>query len=481
MYIQQQQPPGVHYNTGPAFPYQPYANVAAQQQLLRQPYTGGGSHPYQPAGAQMLSMNTVTAAGANAGIPPAMMPDNSAMLATTQTHMAHFVPNQPNVLQHHHAIQPQAPAAAAKQSKAIKIVNPDTMKEVDTSNLKKTSPASSARSTPKPTSESEQVQQQFKQTVNRAAVDSKGNDVAKQPTATPNAIIRQPNQQEQNVAMVTVDPMDTKSLSHDTAQSSNIDISQLPSNSGVHQKEPDSTPVAGDSEVEQSTEVSSTSDSNMLLEQQLPRPTEMVEGHISSDSNTEVKDEVSSEPVDNTRVIQEVDEKLQQIKDVVQKPEAVTMETLKAEKEDGHDDHQAVEDVKQHVEKSDIEMSVDSVKLVTEDIDVECPNKLEHDDVVEIGEDTSSMEKSSMEKYDTEITSVEMLSTETSNITQSSMEEPDMEESDMEEASTQVHSVKKEAGIEDKCAGEDDTGEGSYVGDTGPSSLEVEDRPQGMC
>ena len=195
MYLPQQQPPAGHYNvTGPGFaPYQPYANVA-QPQIIRQQYTGPQSHHYPQAG-QIMPMNTVTgAAGTNAAIPPGIMPDNSAILAaTTQPHM-HYMPNTPTMLpqqpQQHH-MQPLAPAAAAKQSKAIKIVNPETMKEVDTSNLKKTSPASSARSTPKPNSESEQVQQQFKQTVNRA-VDLKGNDVAKQPAVTPNAIIRQP-------------------------------------------------------------------------------------------------------------------------------------------------------------------------------------------------------------------------------------------------------------------------------------------------
>ena len=84
-----------------------------------------------------------------------------------------------------------------------------------------------------------------------------------------------------------------------------------------------------------------------------------------------------------------------------------------------------------------------------------------------------------MEKDDSEIIS---MSTENSNITQSSMEEPSMEESDMEEASVQVHSIKKEAGMEERSAGEDETSEGNYVGEsTGPSSLEVEDRPQGMC
>ena len=224
MYLPQQQPPAGHYNvTGPGFaPYQPYANVA-QPQIIRQQYTGPGSHHYPQAG-QIMPMNTVTGAGTNAAIPPGMMHDNSAILAaTTQPHM-HYMPNTPTMLpqqpQQHH-MQPLAPAAAAKQSKAIKIVNPDTMKEVDTSNLKKTSPASSARSTPKPNSESEQVQQQFKQTVNRA-VDFKGNDVAK------------------------------------------------------------------------------------------------------------VKDEVTNEPLDNTKIIQQIDEQLRAIRDVVDKPEDVTIDIVNA-------------------------------------------------------------------------------------------------------------------------------------------------------
>ena len=501
MYLPQQQPPAGHYNvTGPGFaPYQPYANVA-QPQIIRQQYTGPGSHHYPQAG-QIMPMNTVTGAGTNAAIPPGIMPDNSAILAaTTQPHM-HYMPNTPTMLpqqpQQHH-MQPLAPAAAAKQSKAIKLVDPETMKEVDTSNLKKTSPASSARSTPKPNSESEQVQQQFKQTVNRA-VDLKGNDVAKQPAVTPNAIIRQPDQQEHyNVAMVTGEPVETKPASHDTEQSS--DVSQLPSDSGVHQKEPVSTAVAGDSEVEQSAEVSSISDSDMLPQQQLPKA---VEDHISSSSNIsteEVKDEVTNEPVDNTKIIQQIDKQLHAIRDVVDKPEDVTIDTVNAVEDlDSRGDDQPV---KQDMEKSDAEIPTDSEKLVTGDIDLECPNELEHGSVVDTVADTSSMEKSSIEKDDTEMTSMEIISTENSNIIQSSVEElsmerpsmeersmkkpsieePSMEERDMEEVNTQVHSVKKEVSIEDKCAGEENTGESSFKGEsTGPSSLEEMSSTQGVC
>ena len=168
MYIQQQQPPGIHYNvTGPSFPYHPYTNVA-QRPLLWQPYTEAGSYPYQQA-AQMMSMNAVTAARTNTGMPPAMMPDNSAMLATSQPHM-HYMPNQLNLTQlHRHTmVQQLVPPTATKQSRTIKIINPETMREVDTNTLKKVSPASLARSTPKL---NPKVQKQFKQTVKRKLED----------------------------------------------------------------------------------------------------------------------------------------------------------------------------------------------------------------------------------------------------------------------------------------------------------------------
>ena len=140
MYIQQQQPP-LYYPSASMFPQLPY-----QQQLLRQQYT--------PATQQILP--TYIVAAANTKMPPTIIPDDSTMLRTS--------PYRPYN------------QTATRQSKAIKIVNPETMKEVDTSNLKKSSPTSSAHSTPKPTAESQQVEQHLKQTVN-VAVDSKDNEV----------------------------------------------------------------------------------------------------------------------------------------------------------------------------------------------------------------------------------------------------------------------------------------------------------------
>ena len=59
-----------------------------------------------------------------------------------------------------------------KQSKAIKIVNPETMKEIDTSNLKTASPASTTDST----ADSTQIKQHFKQPFD-IPVNSKDNKV----------------------------------------------------------------------------------------------------------------------------------------------------------------------------------------------------------------------------------------------------------------------------------------------------------------
>ena len=111
----------------------------------------------------MMPMNTAIAAGANAGMPPAMMSGNSGMLATTRPHM-----HSSNV-HHHHAtmVHPPVTSMATKQSKAIKIVNPETMREVDTSKLKKM-PPTSAYSITNPISE---VQQQSKQTVEEMIIE----------------------------------------------------------------------------------------------------------------------------------------------------------------------------------------------------------------------------------------------------------------------------------------------------------------------
>ena len=117
-------------------------------------------------------------------MPPTMIPDNSAILKTTpyipyMTNPSAVWQQQQQQQQQQHYTSMASPSSfqvATKQSKAIKIVNPETMKEVDSNDLKKSSPASSSHSTPKPTAESGQVEQQLKQTVD-AAVDSKDNKV----------------------------------------------------------------------------------------------------------------------------------------------------------------------------------------------------------------------------------------------------------------------------------------------------------------
>ena len=83
---------------------------------------------------------------------PSMMPDNSAILriAPYMPYMAN-----PSAVQQHPTQQPVNFQAAAKQSKAIKIVNPETMMEVEISNLETTSPSPSSHSTPKLFTESE--------------------------------------------------------------------------------------------------------------------------------------------------------------------------------------------------------------------------------------------------------------------------------------------------------------------------------------
>ena len=145
------------------YPYQQSYGAAVSQRLPWEQYPGTvWHHPYQPA-AHMMPMNIAIAAGANAGMPPAMMSGNSGMLVTTRPHM-----HSSNV-HHHHAtkVHPPVTSMATKQSKAIKIVNPETMREVDTSKLKKM-PPTSAYSITNPISE---VQQQSKQTVEEMIIE----------------------------------------------------------------------------------------------------------------------------------------------------------------------------------------------------------------------------------------------------------------------------------------------------------------------
>ena len=476
LYMQQQQQQ-VHYASNPSFPHhyqQPFQ--------LRQQYAAAAAAPHhhytpQPqVPQQLMSMNNPAAA--NTGMPPTMIPDSTALLGTTP-HMNYFQPQQQQ--QHHTAMIPTANIpATTKQSKAIKIVNPETMKEVDTSNLKKTSPSSSARSTPKPTSESEQVQQKFKQNVNKAAVDSKANnEVTRQPAVTPNAIIKQPNQEEPNsVTMVTTD---SQPASQDTVQSSEV---QLPSNGGVHQKEPVSEPQVGTEEL---AEVSSDSESLLPQQQQLPKQLE----DNGSSSSMEVSEGIAVEhqPVDTAKVIKEVDEKMAEIQEMVNKSEPVTMETLNTEGS--------------NLEKPDTEYlpagEANGEKQDIEECDVE--------KVSVVQESTADMQSEgevSMEGLDVEKTrpSVEE---PTLGIEIPSLEERNMEEHDMEEAlgETTVDEliieqeesvIKKDAGTAEDKSIEDglvtidmetvETGESSCVGDsTGPSSLDLEgiDRTQGMC
>ena len=111
--------------------------------MIQPPYQLPYQQPYPTATQQIMPPITVRPADRN--MPPTIIPDNSAVLRTTP----HQSYNQ----------------TTTKRSKAIKIVNPETMKEADTSNLKKTSPASSACSTP---TESKSVDK---------SVESKDNEV----------------------------------------------------------------------------------------------------------------------------------------------------------------------------------------------------------------------------------------------------------------------------------------------------------------
>ena len=121
--IPQQQPMIKQFQ--PAITQHPYQNPI----IIKQFQPAITQHPYQK--------------------PPAAIMDAPHMLKRTSPPMQMLRFNQ-------QIIQPNRP------SKAIKIVNPNTMKEIDTRNLMEEIP--SARSTPRPALE--QAQQQFKQNVN---------------------------------------------------------------------------------------------------------------------------------------------------------------------------------------------------------------------------------------------------------------------------------------------------------------------------
>ena len=96
----------------------------------------------------------INTAAANTGMPPTLIPDNNPAAAAMlgSTHHMPYLTAAAAVLQqqqHHPSLAPTS-SLSTKQSRAIKIVNPETKKEVDISKLKKTSPSSLARSTLNP-------------------------------------------------------------------------------------------------------------------------------------------------------------------------------------------------------------------------------------------------------------------------------------------------------------------------------------------
>ena len=141
--------------------FQQFQPAPQQQPMMRQFQPATSHHPYpQQQPPQIMQMNPAAAGGM------AMM-DASQMLQGTTPPTISYMAHHQQIQQPTSAVSQQMQAPKAP-SKAIKIVNPTTMKEVDLKAGKQTSsPVSSARSTPKP--ESEQVQQQFKQNVHGIA------------------------------------------------------------------------------------------------------------------------------------------------------------------------------------------------------------------------------------------------------------------------------------------------------------------------
>jgi len=140
-----------------------------QQPMMRQFQPATSHHPYpQQQPPQIMQMNPAAAGGM------AMM-DTSQMLQGTTPPTISYMAHHQQIQQPTSAVSQQMQAPKTP-SKAVEIVNPNTMKEVDLKAGKQTSsPVSSARSTPKP--ESEQVQQQFKQNVHGIA-STANDDVA---------------------------------------------------------------------------------------------------------------------------------------------------------------------------------------------------------------------------------------------------------------------------------------------------------------
>jgi len=141
--------------------FQQFQPAPQQQPMMRQFQPATSHHPYpQQQPPQIMQMNPAAAGGM------AMM-DASQMLQGTTPPTISYMAHHQQIQQPTSAVSQQMQAPKTP-SKAVEIVNPNTMKEVDLKAGKQTSsPVSSARSTPKP--ESEQVQQQFKQNVHGIA------------------------------------------------------------------------------------------------------------------------------------------------------------------------------------------------------------------------------------------------------------------------------------------------------------------------
>ena len=464
MYMQQQP---VHYaaNT-PSF--NPYPQQ--QFQMRQQQFPPTAHHHYAAQPQQMMPMGTPAAA--STGMPPTLMPDPNPLLGTTP-HIPYLTSSATGVLQQQHhppsMVPPNIQTGATKQSKAIKIVNPETMKEVDTKNLKKTSPSSSARSTPKQTTESEQVQKNFKQNVsNRATADSKGiNDVTKQPAVTPNAIITLPDQEKhQGVTTVTTD---TIPASHAIGQSNKVPQS---STSGEHQLEPVSEPSVGKEKVEQLADTTSNSEPTLPEQPQLSKQLEDSSKSSSSDNdNIEVNDNTVTvqQSIDNDKVIADVDKKIEEVR-VVYKTEPTAAEIMDTKPDEGSS-----------LEKDDMEQQV-----------VEEGN-MDRDDMVDTDTEKQIVKESDEGKMECD-TVVDAVSTESSKPTLGvelpSSEELYVEEAPIDKASTDQEEpvINKEASMEDKLEEEDTSAametesieSGCIDENTGLSSLEVIDRTQGI-
>ena len=144
--------------------------VPYHQQLLRKRYTS----------ATQQAFPTYIMPASNMAMPPTMISDNSAMLSAAP-YIPYMVNPSPVIQQQQQEHKNTMPLPGntqtkTKQSKAVKIVNPETMKEVDIGNFTKTSPALSRHSKPNLTSEVGQVQQQLEQTID-TTVKEKDNKV----------------------------------------------------------------------------------------------------------------------------------------------------------------------------------------------------------------------------------------------------------------------------------------------------------------